>query len=184
VGVAYTVNPITGVATPDPAHDVVLSGSPTCPDLTPVTLKWLNNVAFDANGNAWFQNNECGSSLLVEDFSAGAGGATYFMGQFQETAGTLYPTPPHDFFTYAILITGATPTVPALPNTGMPMGLNITFGMSALALFALAGTLIIMRRRLHLLASSSEASQAERDLDARLSRLENRLRVRPLNRLR
>lgn len=71
---------------------------------------------------------------------------------------------------------------PSLPNTGMSMVLNTTFGMSALALFVLAGTLIIMRRRLHLLASSSAASQAVRDLDARLARLENRLRVRPLNR--
>lgn len=182
-GVAYTVDPSTGVATPDPAHDVVLSGPTTCPDLTPFVLN-LTNIAFDANGNAWFQDTNCTSSLLVDDFAAGSGGLTYFMGQYQETAGTLYPTAPHEFFAYAIFITTAPPAAPAMPNTGMSMVLNTTFGMSALALFVLAGTLIIMRRRLHLLASSSEASQALRDLEARLSRLEDRLRLRPLNRRR
>ena len=70
----------------------------------------------------------------------------------------------------------------ALVDTGMSTFLNTTFGVVALLLFGLAATLIVMRRRLHLAASSSQASQALRDIDARLTRLENRLRVRPLNR--
>jgi hypothetical protein len=56
--------------------------------------------------------------------------------------------------------------------------LNTTFAATALLLFGLAGTLIVMRRRLHLAASSSQASQALRELDERLSRLERRFRMR------
>ncbi len=67
---------------------------------------------------------------------------------------------------------------PALVNTGMSPFLNATFATAALLLFGLAGTLIIMRRRLHLAASSSQASQALRELDERLSRLERRFRMR------
>ena len=66
----------------------------------------------------------------------------------------------------------------ALVDTGMSTFLNTTFEFAALFLFALAGTLIVMRRRLHLAASSSQASQALRELDERLSRLERRFRVR------
>lgn len=67
---------------------------------------------------------------------------------------------------------------PALVNTGMSPFLNTTFAAAALLLFGLAGTLIVMRRRLHLAASSSQASQALRELDERLSRLERRFRMR------
>jgi hypothetical protein len=67
---------------------------------------------------------------------------------------------------------------PGLVDTGMSTVLNTTFAVSALLLFVLAGTLIVMRRRLHLAASSSQASQALRELDERLSRLENRFRMR------
>jgi len=131
-----------------------------------------------------FQPDVHSSSLLVDDFAAGSGGLTYVMGQFQETAGTLDPTPPHNFFAFAIFI-GPPPTAaPALPNTGMTMLLNTTFGMSVLSLSVLGVTFIFMRGLLHLLTSSSEDLQAIRDLDARLSRLEDQLRLRPLNRRR
>jgi hypothetical protein len=77
---------------------------------------------------------------------------------------------------------GSASSEPELVNTGMSTILNTTFGAAAIALFALAATLIFLRRRLHVVATSSAASQALRELDERLSRLENRLRMRPLNR--
>jgi len=142
-GVAYTVNTSTGAATAAPAHDVVFSGSPSC-DSAPVEVK-IDGVVFDSNGNAWFQNDSCDSTLVVQDF---ASGITYYQGQFVDSSHTIYSTPPYDFYTETVFIT-TDPVTPTLPNTGESPALLTAGVVSTVILLMLGGIALVVVRRRH-----------------------------------
>lgn len=143
-GVAYTIDRSTGVATAVPEHNLVLPADFTCPDGTTHGL-FVNHVVFDANGNPWFQNETCTSTLLVQDFSTGT---VYYQGQFNDTAQSLYSNAPYyQFYTSAIFITtDATPT--ALPNTGASSEFSLQLGVVSVATIVLGvGVIGLIRRR-------------------------------------
>lgn len=143
-GVAYTIDRSTGVATAVPEHNLVLPANYTCPDGTTHGL-FVNHVVFDANGNPWFQNETCTSTLLVQDFSTGT---VYYQGQFNDTAQSLYSNSPYyQFYTSAIFIT--TDVAPAeLPATGALTEPGVTLGaVSAVGIGLGAIVIGVIRRR-------------------------------------
>ncbi len=144
-GQAYAIDRTTGTATPDSAHNIVVPAF-TCPDTNNADTA-IDGVVFDANGNAWIQNDShygCVSSLLVEDFATGT---TYHVGEFTDTAQSLYTSSPYHWYTETIFITtDAVETT--LPNTGSSAGAMVTtFTIGAGLLAAGALALLMLRRR-------------------------------------
>ena len=149
-GNAYTIDSSSGVATADPAHDAILPSKYRCPNNSKRGLK-LDGVAFDANGNPWFQNDGCDSELLVEDFATGI---VYYKGQFNDASQSVYGNAPYfDFYTETIFITSdpvpPAPPAPALPATGTDaLALESLTTVSGALLIVGATILVGIRRHL------------------------------------
>ena len=141
-GTAYTVNRSTGALTADPSHDLTLPAEYSCGGSS--SALYVNNIAFDANGNPWIENDGCSGDVLVADFATGI---VYYVGTVTDTSQTFYPDGQHWIYVYSIFISGSA-TGSALPETGSNASVvGSSVGISAALLAAGALALVIARRR-------------------------------------
>ncbi len=139
---AYTVDRLTGTTTPDPAHNFVAPpGTDGCPSF-PFSIYSWTGAAFDGAGNLWFINDECASTLLVEDFATGT---SYVPGVLRDADQAHGIAPDYYVRPLAIFIAGdARYNDSALPNTGIdPTGYLGTGVFGSMSLLAGAALVVV-----------------------------------------
>jgi hypothetical protein len=103
-------------------------------------------ATFDRAGNLWFANEECASTLLVEDFATGT---TYVQGDLTDGNMTWGEAPRYTYSTLVLFLTpDILPASPILPDTGANTSTTaVSLTVSGGLLIAGALALVMMRRR-------------------------------------
>ena len=145
---AFTIDGLTGALTADPSHNIVVpSGHIGC-EPNPFMFYSPTGATFDSSGNLWFANEECGSTLLVEDFATGT---TYVQGYLTDANMTLGQAPRYTYSTKVLFLTpDSVPSSPTLPDTGANTSVTaLALAVSGGLLGAGALALVVVRRRQH-----------------------------------
>jgi LPXTG-motif cell wall-anchored protein len=143
---AFTIDRLTGALTADPSHNIVVpSGHVGC-EPNPFMFYTPTGATFDRAGNLWFANEECASTLLVEDFATGT---TYVQGDLTDANMTWGQAPRYTYSTMVLFLTpDSVPASPTLPETGVNSSVTaVSLAVSGSLLIAGALALVMLRRR-------------------------------------